>query len=381
MSSFIVAAKRTVFGSFGGGLKHLSAVDLGVAASQAVVTKGVEIDATIFGNVIAAGRDAAYTARHIGLKSHAPVSSTALTLNRLCGSGLEALVQADMLIKLSQADVVLAGGTESMSQAPLSIDGHKARWGTPLGAGLVLSDSLWDGLTDQHAGTPMGVTAENLALKYDISRAECDAYAKQSQERFQAAQESGKLDAELVSIACKKKDVTKDEHPRPDTTLEKMASLKPVFKKDGVVTAANASGICDGAGALLIVSERALSKYNLTPLAKIKDYSITGCDPTIMGIGPVQCIRNILESSKLQLSDLSRVEINEAFAAQVLSCQKELGLSDVNVNGGAIAVGHPLGASGARIAAHLVNDRDSELSIASACIGGGQGIAVLLENV
>jgi acetyl-CoA acyltransferase 2 len=390
---YIVAAKRTAFGSFGGSLKSKTAVDLGVAATVACGIDPSIIESCIYGNVIASNNDAAYTARHIALRSGCSIETPALTINRLCGSGFETIVGAVKSILLDEHQVVLTGGTEQMSQAPLMVRGDKARFGVPLGHGLTLADALWDGLTDAYAGTPMGVTAENLGAKYGITRAECDAYAVQSQQRYSAALARGVFAAELapVKITTKQQgggmaetDFLIDEHHKPDTQLEKIAKLKPVFKKDGtgLVTAATASGICDGAGSIVVASQDAVDRFGLTPLCRIVATSVTGCDPTIMGIGPVSAIRNVLAVADLSLDDMDRVEINEAFAAQVLSCQKELELdgNKLNINGGAIALGHPLGASGSRIAAHLAHDKTSKYSIGSACIGGGQGIAVLFER-
>lgn len=392
---FIVGAKRTPFGAFGGSLSKLSAVDLGVIATKGALG---DIDPTIidqcyFGNVIQTGNDAAYLARHIALKSGTKITTPALTINRLCGSGFESVIQAVTSIQVGMAETVIAGGTENMSAAPFVIDGNDIRWGVSLGTNLLNKDSLWNGLTDQYAGTPMGITAENLAKQYHITRQECDEYAIRSQQTWKQANDAGLFDAEIVPIEIKKKGkpvmMTADEHPRPETTLEKISGLRPVFIKDGgVVTAANASGICDGAGAIIVASEEAVRKYSLTPLARIVSYGITGCDPKIMGIGPVTAIEMALSRAKLTLQDMDRIEINEAFAAQVLACSKQLGglpMDKTNIHGGAISIGHPLGASGSRITAHLVHEfatnPQHRYHIGSACIGGGQGIAVLLERV
>jgi acetyl-CoA acyltransferase 2 len=317
-----------------------------------------------------------------------------LTVNRLCGSGFESVIQGTQSILLKQARVVLAGGTENMSMAPLVVDGDKARWGMGLGQGLQLRDALWDGLSDSHVSTPMGMTAENLAQQYHITRLECDEYAVQSQQRWAAAHEAGLFAHEIASVEVPGKKgttdiVDTDEHPRPETTLEKISKLKPVFAKDGTVTAANASGICDGAGTVLLASEQACQELDLKPLARVVSYGVTGCDPKIMGIGPVQAIRQALQrAGNLDLhKDVHRVEINEAFAAQFLACAKELDLdmAKTNLHGGAISLGHPLGASGSRILAHLVNEyayapAESKIHVGAACIGGGQGIAVVLER-
>lgn len=393
-SVYIVAAKRTPFGAFGGSLKDVGAVELGVTATKAALaTQDIDptlITACYFGNVIGAGSDAAYTARHVALRSGCSVNSTALTLNRLCGSGFETVIQASNAIQLGNSHVCIAGGTEQMSQAPLQVMGTKVRWGTPLGTGMQLSDALWDGLTDAYANTPMGVTAENLAEQYGISRSDCDDFALRSQKLWASAHAAGVFQAELapVTIASKKGEtvIDTDEHPRPESTIEKLAKLRPVFKKDGVVTAANASGICDGAGSVIVASEEAVRQHNWTPLCRVVSYAVTGCDPKIMGIGPVQAIRDALVKANLTLADMDRIEINEAFAAQFLSCAKELGLdmSNSNVHGGAIALGHPLGASGSRITAHLAHQfavhPTHRYHVGAACIGGGQGIAVILER-
>lgn len=390
---FIVAAKRTPFGAFGGSLKKLSSTDLGVIATKAALNSAnidpSLVDDVYFGNVIQSSPDAAYLARHVGLKCDIPIATPALTINRLCGSGFETVIQGAKSIKLGEAKIVVCGGSENMSAAPLQVDGNDARWGVALGSGLTMNDSLWNGLTDQHIGTPMGMTAENLADKYGISREECDEYAIRSQKTWAEAQKLGYFDLEMAKIEIETKKGTKvidtDEHPRPDTTLEKLASLKPVFKKDGVVTAANASGICDGAGTIILASEEAVREHNLQPLARLASYHVSGCDPTIMGIGPVPAIRGALESAGMSLADVDRMEINEAFAAQFLACGKELELdmSKTNSNGGAIALGHPLAASGSRITAHLANEfqrTDGKIHVGAACIGGGQGIALVLEK-
>lgn len=383
---YIVAAKRTPFGAFGGTLKNVTATQLGVTAAKAcgIEDPSTMIDQCYFGNVVAAGNDAAYIARHVALQTGCAIDTPSLTLNRLCGSGFETILQACKAILLDEAQVVLAGGTEQMSQAPMTVRGDKIRWGSgPLGSNVTLEDSLWAGLTDAYAGTPMGITAEKLGAKYDITREECDAYALQSQQRHAAAVKAGRMQAEMapVTVSTRKGDVVfdHDEHARPDSTMESMTKLKPVFQKDGLVTAASASGICDGAGALVVASEEAVKLHGFQPLCRIVSASVTGVPPEIMGIGPVSAIRNALAIADVDLAEVDVVEINEAFAAQVLSCQKELELDDVNPDGGAIALGHPLGASGSRIAAHLAHGGHKK-SIGAACIGGGQGIAVLLEG-
>ncbi|CAM9436225.1 unnamed protein product, partial [Laminaria digitata] len=335
--------------------------------------------------------DACYLSRHVALKVGAPVKSPALTVNRLCGSGFETVVQGAEAIQLGKASVTLCAGTENMSSAPLVVNGNDARWGVALGSGLKMEDSLWAGLTDSHAGMPMGMTAENLADKYGITRKECDEYAVRSQKLWGAGHAGGAFSEEIAPVEVKTKKgpkvvVDTDEHPRPDASGEKMAGLRPVFKKEGVVTAANASGICDGAGSLLLAGESALSGNNLAPLARVVAMHEVGCDPAIMGIGPADAIRGALQKAGLTLADMDLIEVNEAFAAQYLAVEKELGLdrAKTNMNGGAIALGHPLGASGSRIMAHLTHQlrgKGLKYGVGAACIGGGQGIAIIVENV
>jgi acetyl-CoA C-acetyltransferase/acetyl-CoA acyltransferase 2 len=307
-------------------------------------------------------------------------------VNRLCGSGFEALVQAAVLVETGQAEVVLAGGTESMSQAPLVVRG--TRWGWPLGKPPPMEDMLWSALTDSYAGLPMALTAEKLAEQHGIGQDEVDAYSVESQRRWAAADEAGRFAEELAPIEVKGKKgpvlFAKDEHPRPETTVEGLRKLPKVFKKDGVIHAGAASGIADGAGAFVVASRAYAERRGLRPLARVVNWGHAGVDPTIMGIGPVPAVRNALERAGAALSDLDLYEVNEAFAPQVLAVLKELGLprDRTNVDGGAIALGHPLAASGARIAMHLVYElrrRGARYGIGSACIGGGQGIAVVLE--
>lgn len=388
---YIVAAKRTAFGAFGGKLKGISATVLGQHAAEAAMSAGnvdpATVDSSVFGNVIQSASDAAYIARHIALKSGIPVTTPGLTVNRLCGSGFQAIVTAAQEIQLGESDVVLCGGSENMSQAPYAL--RDARFGTRLGLDLKLEDTLWQGLTDFHVKLPMGVTGENLAEKYNITRQDCDEFALLSQKRWGEAQENGRFAEEIVPVSVKGKkgpeEFKVDEHPKPNSTLENLAKLPPVFKKDGTITAANASGICDGAAALIVVSEKALKEHNLTPLARIVSYAVSGVEPSIMGIGPVPAIKAALKKSGKSLQDMKLIEVNEAFAPQFLAVQKELELDmdKTNTNGGAIALGHPVGTSGARITGHLVHElrrRGDDYAIGSACIGGGQGIAVVLEN-
>jgi acetyl-CoA acyltransferase 2 len=391
---FIVAAKRTPFGAFGGALKAVTATELGVVSTKAALAQAnldpALVDQVYFGNVIASSNDAAYLARHVGLQSGLPVGTPALTINRLCGSGFETVIQGAKSILTGEAQIAVCGGTENMSMAPLQANGLHARWGVPLGKGLQMEDALWSGLTDSYAKTPMGVTAENLAKQYNISRQECDEFAIRSQQLWGKAHEAGVFAAELAAVEVKGKKgpamFETDEHPRPDSTLEKIGKLPPVFDKDqGVVTAANASGICDGAGTVILASEQAVKQHNLTPLCRLVSYGVTGCEPKIMGIGPVEAIRRALHNADMNLGQVDRVEINEAFAAQFLACAKELELDmgKTNIHGGAISLGHPLGASGSRITAHLANEfaaSSSKIHVGAACIGGGQGIALVMER-
>jgi acetyl-CoA C-acetyltransferase/acetyl-CoA acyltransferase 2 len=388
---WIVAAKRTAFGAMSGSFKDLSATELAVHASKAALAQSglaaSEIEQVIVGNVQQTSPDALYCARHVGLKSGVPIEAPALTLNRLCGSGFQAVVSAAEQILLGEAKAVLAGGTENMSQAPHSVWGM--REGAKFGKPPALVDTLWAALTDSHCNTPMAVTAENLAEKYGITREQCDAYAIQSQQRWAAAQESGGFADEIAPVEIKTRKgmvaVARDEHPRPDTTTETLAKLPPVFKKDGVVTAGNASGICDGAAMLVVVDGAWAKDRGLAPLAKLVSWGVAGVEPTLMGIGPAPAIRTALSRAGLSTSEIDFFDVNEAFAPQWLAVQKELELPDekCNPNGGAIALGHPLGASGARITANLVYQlrrTGKSLGVGSACIGGGQGIAVVLER-
>ncbi|KAL0093145.1 Thiolase, N-terminal domain-containing protein [Phycomyces blakesleeanus] len=390
---FIVAAKRTPIGAFGGKLKDLTASELGGYASKAALAtlpSNLPVDSVIFGNVLQTDVAGAYLARHVGHRAGLPVGVHALTVNRLCGSGFQSLINGAQEIQLGESDVVLTGGAESMSLAPYTLSGQ-SRWGTRLGVDLTLKDSLWTALTDQYPNpTPMGITAENLAEKYGITKDECDAYALLSQHRYEKAAAAGVYDAEIEGIEIKGRKgpelVSKDEHPRSGMTIENLTKLKPVFKKGGVTSAANSSGINDGAAAVVIASEDAILKHGLTPLARVVSWQSSGVEPTLMGIGPVPAIRGALARAKLTIDQMDIVEVNEAFAAQYLAVEKELGLvrEKTNVNGGAIAIGHPLGASGARILTHLTHAlqrTQSKYAIGSACIGGGQGIAVVLERV
>jgi acetyl-CoA acyltransferase 2 len=391
-SIVIVAAKRTAFGTMQGALKSLSATDLGVHAAKAALAQSKvapeSIAHVVIGNVMQTSVDAIYCARHVGLKAGLPITTPAVTVNRLCGSGFEAIIQGASQLLLGEGDAVLVGGTENMTQAPHILRGARDGW--PFGKAPAVEDSLWSALTDSYCNTPMAVTAENLAQKYGITRQDCDAYALSSQQRWAAANEKGAFKDEIapLEIASKKGSVTfaVDEHPRPQSTLETLGKLPPVFKKDGVVTAGNASGICDGAACLVLTTEDFAKKSGLTPLARIVQWGVAGVEPSLMGIGPAPAIKSALERASLKISDMDLVEVNEAFAPQYLAVEKELGLdrAKTNVNGGAIALGHPLGASGARITSHLVYElarRNGRYAVGSACIGGGQGLAVLIERV
>lgn len=384
-----LAGKRTAFGTFGGALKDLSATDLGVVAAKAAIEQAgidpAEIDHVIFGNVLQTSPDAIYLARHIGLKAGLPIEVPAFVVNRLCGSGFQSLVSAAKEILTGDAKVVLAGGTESMSQAPHVVRG--ARWGIPLGQGQ-LEDALWAALNDTFCNTPMALTAENLAEEYEISQDEVDAYSLRSQQTWAAAQEAGRFADEITPVEIRRRKETVafevDEHPRPQTTLETLKKLPKVFKKDGVIHAGAASGICDGAAAMVLADAEWAAAHGKTPLARLIAWGVAGVEPRIMGIGPAPAIRQVLDRTSTQLDDWDLFEVNEAFAPQYLAVEKEIGLprDKTNVDGGAIAMGHPLAASGTRITAHLIyalKARGLKYGIGSACIGGGQGMAVAVE--
>ncbi len=385
----ILSAVRTAFGGMGGALKDVTAQDLAVpTAVEAMKRAGVrpdQVDHVIYGNVLQTSNDGIYCARHIGLRAGIPQEVPAITLNRLCGSGFQAVISGAEQILTGQADVVLVGGTENMSMAPHVI--HGLREGARFGRAPVTKDLLWECLTDTQTGLAMAQTAEKLGDQYKLTRAEVDRVALDSQTRWFAAAAAGRFDDEVVPFMLKSKKgevaFNRDEHPR-ETTAESLAKLPPVFRKDGFVTAGNASGICDGAASLIVANAAWAEKNGCTPLARLVGWGISGCDPTIMGIGPVPAARRALARTGLSLSDMALVEVNEAFAAQYLAVERELGLdrSITNVNGGAIALGHPLGASGARITGTLIHElrrRKQKYGLGSACIGGGQGIAVIVE--
>ncbi|HET7615068.1 MAG TPA: acetyl-CoA C-acetyltransferase [Gemmatimonadaceae bacterium] len=389
-----LSAVRTPFGTFGGKLKNLSPVDLAVVASKAAIERAgvaaTDVDQTIFGNVLYTTNDSIYFARHVSLKSGCRQETSALTLNRLCGSGFQSVVSGAQEIILGDAQVCLVGGAESMSQAPHVTRG--LRWGTPLGKSPVLEDVLWESLTDSYVGLGMAETAENLADRYKLDRGCVDEYALRSQQLSKAAWDDGVFKDEVVPVPVmnpktgKSEDMTIDEHMRPDTSAEKLAALKPVFRKGGVVTAGNASGIGDGAGAMVISSEKFAKERNLRPLGRLVSWSVAGVDPAVMGIGPVPASRGALAKAGLTMDDMDLIEVNEAFAAQTCAVERELELprERLNVHGGAIALSHPLAASGARITAHLLHALRSQgkrYGLGTACIGGGQGIALVIESI
>ena len=387
---FILGGKRTPMGEYVGALKDISAIDLGATAAKAALeTTGVspeEIDHTVMGNALQTSGDAIYGARHVGLKAGVPFDRPALTVNRLCGSGIQSIVSGAHMIQLGEAQTALVGGMESMSQAPHVIRG--ARSGFALGEGK-LEDSLMVALLDTYCNTPMAGTAENLARKFSISREEQDAYALRSQQEAKRASDAGYFADEIVPVEVKSRRSSfvfdHDDHMRPETTMEVLAKLRPAFAKDGFVTAGNASGIVDGAAALVICGEDYLKRADKKPMGRIVSWAYAGVEPEIMGIGPVPATRQALKKAALELADIDLIEVNEAFAGQYLAVEKELGLdrSRTNVNGGAIALGHPLGATGTRLVLTLLHElqrRSGHYGLATACIGGGQGIAMIVER-
>jgi len=382
---------RTGFGAFGGTLKDLSATELGaVAARHALERSAVPADQighSVFGNALQTSADAIYCARHIGLKAGLPIEAPAVTVNRLCGSGFEAVTQGAQLIMLGEADAVLAGGTESMSQAPHVVRG--ARWGIRLGPAAPLEDLLWEALRDPQCGLSMAETAERLADRYTLTRNEVDQVALTSQQRAKQAWDACVFQDEVVPVPVKGKkgDTTEfraDEHMRPATTLDALLALKPYFRKDGLVTAGNASGIVDGAAATVIAGADFARAHGLKPIGRLVAWAVVGVDPTVMGIGPAPAARKALAKAGMQLAQMDLVEVNEAFAPQYLAVEKDLGLdrAKTNVHGGAIAIGHPLAATGTRITVHLLHalrQRKQRFGLGAACIGGGQGAAVIVE--
>ena len=385
---------RTPFGAFGGALKDLSATELGVfAATAAMERAGIQpsdVDHAIFGNVLQTSPDAIYYARHIALRAGCREETPALTVNRLCGSGFQAVATGAQEILLGDAELCLVGGGESMSQAPHVVRG--IRFGTPFGKSPPMIDSLWEALRDPVPDMMMAETAEKLARQFSLSRTCVDEYALRSQQLAKAAWERGAYDDEVIGVPVRNaktrqtEEFRRDEHMRPETTLEMLAKLKPVFDASGVVTAGNASGIGDGAAALVVSSAEFAAKRNLAPLARLVSWGVSGVDPSVMGIGPVPAARAALARARMKLDQMDLVEVNEAFAPQVCAVERELGIERdrLNLDGGAIALSHPLGASGARITAHLLHAlkaRGARYGLGSACIGGGQGMALIIENL
>lgn len=388
---YIVDGLRTAIGSFGGSLASFSSAKLGEIVVKKIIEKNslepAAIDELIIGNVLQAGQGQ-NVARQIELNSSLPADKTAVTINMVCGSGLRSVAMAAQAIKAHDANIVIAGGTESMSNAPYILKG--ARFGYKMGNGEIVDSMVNDGLWDIFNNYHMGITAENIAEKYAISRAEQDKFALDSQNKAEKAIKEGKFREEIVPVEIpqKKGDILKfdtDEYPKLGSTLDKISKLKPAFKKDGTVTAANASGINDGAAALIVADAETVKKRGWVPLAKIVSYAYAGVDPKIMGTGPIEAVRKALARAGWKVSDLDLIEANEAFAVQSLSVMKELGLPSekTNVNGGAIALGHPIGASGARILVTLLYEmrrRNAKKGLATLCIGGGMGIAMCVER-
>ena len=384
----IVDGARTPMAEYNGHFTDVSAIDLAaIAAKEALTRSGFEpgeINHVIVGNALQTSGDAIYGARHVGLKAGVPKEVPALTVNRLCGSGIQSIINGAEQIQLDEATTVLAGGMENMSQAPHVIRG--ARKGFKLGQGAI-EDSLMVALLDTYCGYYMAQTAENLARKYEISRDEQDRFALRSQQCAGEALKTGRLQEEIVPVPVGRKgeQVTADDHMRPDATLEGLAKLKPAFSKDGFVTAGNASGIVDGAAMVVVTTAEKAKEKGKTPIGRVASWGIAGCDPEIMGIGPVPATKIALKRAGLSLNDIDLIEINEAFAGQILAVVKELGIDQekLNVNGGAIALGHPLAASGTRLVLTLLYElrrRKQRYGLATACIGGGQGIAMIVEN-
>jgi len=389
---YIVDGIRTAIGSFNGTLASKSAVDLGEVVTKSLLQRNNlatdAIDEVVFGCVLQAGIGQ-NVARQIAVKSGIPVEKTAMTVNMVCGSGIRSIVTATQIIKSNDANLIIAGGTESMSNAPYYL--KSLRWGAKMGNQEVVDGMVFDGLTDIFNNYHMGITAENLVDKYQLSREELDEFSAKSQQKAEAAIKSGKFIDEIVPVEIpqKKKDpiiFAQDEYPRFGTTVETLSKLPPAFKKDGKVTAGNSSGINDGAAAVVIADEEAIKKYSLTPKFRIVSYGYHGTDPSIMGIGPVEAVRLALRKANWKLEDVELIEANEAFAAQSLAVIKELGLNQeiTNVNGGAIALGHPIGASGTRILVTLMYEmqkRNVKKGLATLCIGGGMGIAICIEKL
>lgn len=388
-----LSAVRTPFGTFGGSLRDVTVSDFTTVAAKAAIERaGIEaadVDSTILGNVLYTTSDSVYFSRHVALKAGCREESSALTVNRLCGSGFQSVVNGAQEILLGDSNVCLVGGADSMSQAP-----HVARvrWGVPLGKAPDLEDMLWSALTDSYAGLAMAETAENLAEKYKLDRSCVDEFALRSQQLARDAWAAGAFKDEVVGVPVrnpktKKTEMfEKDEHMRPESTMEGLTKLKPVFRENGVVTAGNASGIGDGAGALVISSGKFASERSLKPLGRLVSWGFAGVDPKIMGIGPVPASKKALKAAGLSLDDMDIIEVNEAFAAQACAVERELRIprEKLNRQGGAVALSHPLAASGARITAHLLHTLRAEgkrYGLGTACIGGGQGIALIVEAI
>jgi acetyl-CoA acetyltransferase family protein len=388
---FILGGARTPMTDYSGALKDVSALELGAIAARAAFArtnvKPEWIDHAVVGNVLQTSSDAIYGARHVALKAGVPIEVPALTVNRLCGSGIQAAVSGAQLIQLDEAEIVLTGGIESMSQAPHVIRGLRS--GLRLGQGK-LEDYLYEALLDPYCGLFMAQTAEKCAAKYGVSRGEQDAYALRSQQAAADAWARGAFADEVTPVEIKSRKgvtvVAQDDHMRPDTTIEGLAKLPAAFSKDGTVTAGNASGIVDGGAALILASQQAVKDRGLTPLGRLVAWAAVGVDPSYMGMGPAPATRKVLERAGLRLDQIDLIEVNEAFAGQYLAVEKELGLDRerTNVNGGAIALGHPLGMTGTRLLLTLTLElgrRGKKYGLATACIGGGQGIAAIVERL
>lgn len=389
---YLAASVRTPIGRFGGTLASWTAADLGVAVAKESLRRANvqphQIQESIWGCARQAG-GGPNVARQITYRAGAPETVPAFTVNQACGSGLKAIILAAQEILLGRADIVLAGGTESMSRVPYFAEG--ARWGMRMGDQQLVDGMYRDGFNDPLSGLVMGETAENLARKYEIARDEQDEFALRSQQRAQEAIESGRFDEEVVPLEIKGRkgetiSFARDEHYRAGTTMQDLGKLTPVFSKDGTVTAGNSSGITDGASAVLVLGETAMNQSGVKPQARIVDYEITGVAPEIMGIGPVPATRALLARQELSLDDIDLVELNEAFAAQVIACDRDLGFDSerLNVNGGAIALGHPIGCTGVRITTTLLHElrkRDGKRGLATLCVSGGMGFALLVERV
>lgn len=389
---YIIAGARTPSGTFMGSFSDVSAVDLGVVAAKGALQRSnVDpklVDQVVLGNVIHSSKDSAYFARHVALKAGLPIETPALTVNRLCGSGLQAVISVAQALLLGEGSIGLAGGAENMTQAPYVLRGGRA--GFKYGTFPQLEDTLWDSLYDTYIDCGMAITAENLAEQYELTREQIDAYALRSQQAARAAQKAGYLAEEIVPVTIKDRkgnpiEVSQDEGIR-DTSLEALAKLPARFRKGGVVTPGNASSINDAGACVIVATEEAVKQHNLKPMARLISWNVAAVPPEIMGIGPANAVRRALKRADLKLEDIDRVEVNEAFSSQYLAVEKELGLdrNKTNVNGGAISIGHPLAASGGRLLITLMLElkrHNLKYGVASLCIGGGQGIAAVIENI